>query len=98
MMKNFSNVLYIPDRSSETQFDGDVLNILYMVNQAFIEETNKVFNPRNAMYICRNDGKLNADVIHNKDTLINLNTMLQLARGNYSKSQLEQIMRLQQAV
>lgn len=70
---------------------GDVLNILRMINKQFIEETNRVFNPRNAFYINRNDGKLNMDVIHTKDTLININSLVQLARPNYTEQQLQQI-------
>ena len=78
-------------------FDGDVLNILYMINQQFINEVMKVFNPRNAMYINRNDGTLNMDVLHNKDTLINVNSLVYLARPNYTEDNLARIERIKQA-
>lgn len=72
-------------------FDGDVLNVMYIINKSFFEAANRVLNPRNAMYISRNDGKLNTAVLHNKDTLINANSLLQLARRNYNQEQLEKI-------
>lgn len=72
-------------------FDGDVLNVLYIINNSFFEAANRVLNPRNAMYISRNDGKLSKDILHNKDTLINANGLIYIARPNYSQEQLERI-------
>lgn len=69
----------------------DVLNILVIINKAFYERCRIVFNPRNAMYISRIDGKLNGDLIVQRDTLINTNTFLHLGRKNYSESQLKKI-------
>ena len=43
------------------------------------------------MYISRVDGKLNKDVLPQRDTLINANTFLYLGRGNYSKEQMDKI-------
>ncbi|MGL5329326.1 MAG: hypothetical protein ACRDD7_08660 [Peptostreptococcaceae bacterium] len=43
------------------------------------------------MYISRNDGKFNNDVNHTKDILINLNSLIRLARDSYSDEQLERI-------
>lgn len=48
------------------------------------------------MYVSRNDGKFNNDVNHTKDTLINLNSLVRLARSNYSQEQLERIERAKQ--
>ena len=45
------------------------------------------------MYVSRNDGKFNNDVNHTKDTLINLNSLVRLARPNYSQEQLDRIER-----
>lgn len=73
-------------------FDGDVLNIFHIINKAFFERCYIVFNPRNAMYISRIDGKMNADVLVQRDTLINANTLLHLGRHNYSKSQMDKIL------
>lgn len=72
-------------------FDGDVLNILIIISQAFYERCNIIFNPRNAMYISRIDGKLNSDLIVQRDTLINANTFLYLGRNNYTESELDAI-------
>ena len=43
------------------------------------------------MYISRIDGKLNSDLLVQRDTLINANTFLYLGRDNYSNSQLDKI-------
>lgn len=72
-------------------FDGDVLNIMYINNKQFFEACYKVFNPRNAMMISRNDGKFNSDVNWTKDTLINANGMLYLSRKYYTPEQLQRI-------
>ena len=68
-----------------------MLNIFHIINKAFYERAYVVFNPRNAMYISRIDGKMNADVLVQRDTLINANTLLHLGRHNYSKDQLNKI-------
>ena len=78
-------------KSLAADFDGDVLNILHIINRAFFERCNIVFNPRNAMYISRIDGKLNSDLIVQRDTLINANTFLHLGRKNYTEEQLKAI-------
>ena len=65
-------------------FDGDVLNIVHIINDAFFQRCYQIFNPRNAMYISRIEGKLNPDLIVQRDTLINANTFLYLGRKNYS--------------
>ncbi len=43
------------------------------------------------MYISRIDGKLNSDLLIQRDTLINANTFLHLGRENYSHEQLDKI-------
>lgn len=75
-------------------FDGDVLNILYLINRFFTEQAIRIFNPRNAMQISRNDGKMNNDINHIKDTIINANALINLARPNYTREQIEKIKRL----
>lgn len=77
-------------------FDGDVLNILYLINKDFAEAAFNILNPRNAFYISRNDGKLNSQVLFNKDTLINANALIGLSRKNYSPEQLEKIRKCKQ--
>lgn len=66
------------------------------MNRAFFERAYIVFNPRNAMYISRIDGKMNADVLVQRDTLINANTLLHLGRHNYSNAQIEKIKAIQE--
>jgi hypothetical protein len=73
-----------------------VLNIFYIINKAFYERSFQVLNPRNSMYISNNDGKLNMDVVHQRDTLINSNTLVRLGRSNYTTEQLAKIERLKQ--
>ena len=72
-------------------FDGDVLNIFHIINKAFFERCYIVFNPRNAMYISRVDGKMNSDVLVQRDTLINANTFLHLGRHNYSNKNISKL-------
>ena len=43
------------------------------------------------MYISRIDGKLNSDLLIQRDTLINANTFIHLGRDNYSPEQIEKI-------
>lgn len=69
-------------------FDGDVLNILLIINDAFYNIANEIFNPRNAFYISRNDGYFNTAVSMQRDTLINANTLAGLGRNNYSMDEL----------
>jgi DNA-directed RNA polymerase beta' subunit len=78
-------------------FDGDVLNIFYIINRAFYERSFQVLNPRNSMYISNNDGKLNTDVMHQRDTLINANTLVRLGRGSYTAEELAKIEQLRKS-
>ena len=66
-------------------FDGDVLNILLPINQTFIKLAWEKFNPRNAMYISRNDGYFNTAVSMQRDTLINANTLSRCGRDTYTQ-------------
>jgi len=75
-------------------FDGDTMNILYIINQQFFEAANRAFNPRNALYISRNDGYFNNQVNHCRDTLITANAMIYQSRYNYSEDQKAQIAKL----
>ena len=68
-----------------------MLNIFYILNQAFYERAYQVLNPRNAMYISNNDGKLNRAVIPGRETLINSNTLVKLSRDSYTLEELDEI-------
>lgn len=72
-------------------FDGDTLNILLIINEDFRRAAENVLNPCNSMLISKNDGMFNADYNHQRDTIINANTMLQLSRQYYSKDQIDRI-------
>lgn len=43
------------------------------------------------MHISRNDGMFNEQTNHTKDLVININTMMNLSRKNYSEEQLNAI-------
>ena len=73
---------------------GDVLNILLIINKAFYERAYQIFNPRNAMYISSNDGKFNNAVNHQRDTIINTNTLLRMGRNMYTNEMLDNINRI----
>lgn len=73
---------------------GDVLNILFIINKSFKERAMQIFNPRNTMYISRNDGMFNNDVNHQKDTLINANTFIEIGRSKYTDEELAMIQNL----
>ena len=55
-----------------------------------------IYNPRNACYISRIDGKTNIDVIVQRDTLINANTLLWLGRKNYTPEMLDKIAKIKE--
>lgn len=68
-----------------------MLNILLIINDAFYQRTFEVFNPRNNLYISKNDGMFNNATNHQRDTIINTQTLLKLSRKNYSKENLDKI-------
>lgn len=78
-------------KSLAADFDGDVLNIMHIMNDAFNERCKIVFNPRNAFYISKIDGKVNSDILPQRDTIINANTFVYLGRNNYSEENLKKI-------
>ena len=61
------------------------MNILLLINKDITEAANKVFNPRSAMHISRNDGMMNPQFNHRKDTMILLNTFLSMCNDNYNE-------------
>lgn len=77
-------------------FDGDTLNFLMIYNESFRRECERIYSPRNAFCISRDDGMLNKNVNIFKDTMINLGTMVDLCRDNYSVEQLDKIKALKE--
>ena len=72
-------------------YDGDTLSFLMIYNNEFRDECERVYSARNAFCISRNDGLLNHNVNIFKDTVINLNGLLELSRDNYSPEQISKI-------
>ena len=70
-------------------FDGDVLNVHKIICKEFYEEAYKIFNPRNAMYISRNDGYTSRSILPYKDIMINVNTMKDYYGEGYTEEQIE---------
>ena len=75
-------------------FDGDVLNILEIINDAIYKRASEVFNPRNSFQISRNDGKFNNAVNHQRDTIINYNTAIQCCKNVYSDEDISNLERI----
>jgi hypothetical protein len=72
--------------------DGDTLNILFLLNQEFIRIADERLSPVQ-MYISRNDGQCNSDLIHSRDVIINVNAMKNLYE--YTQEEIDDIRRLQ---
>ena len=64
----------------EADFDGDVLNLLYIINKEFFQKANEVFNPRNNMHVSKNDGRFDQNTSHQRDTIVNLCTFNRLGK------------------
>jgi len=78
-------------------FDGDTLNVMYILDQELLNAAMKVFNPRYAGQISRNDGMFNSNVHHQTDTMICLNSFAQLGRDSYSDQEFDAIKAIQKA-
>ena len=69
----------------------DVLNVLYIINEAFAERAEIVFSPKYAMMMSHDDGKFDSAMNHSRDTLIMLNSFIDLSREYYTQEELDQI-------
>ena len=69
----------------------DVLNVLYIINEAFAERAEIVFSPKYAMMISHDDGKFDSAMNHSRDTLIMLNSFVELSRDYYTEEEINQI-------
>ena len=70
----------------------DTLNILLLYSRAFIEAAENIISPRQ-MFISKNDGRCNMDMMHSRDTIINANSMKSLCE--YTEDEIAKIKRLQ---
>ena len=77
-------------------FDGDTLNIFHIINDSFFQRAYEVFNPRNGMYISRNNGMLNTEVLVQRDTLVNANTLNHLSINKYTEEEMAHIARIKE--
>lgn len=68
------------------------------MNQTFIRLAWEKFNPRNAMYISRDNGYFNANASMQRDTLINANTLARLGRENYTQEEITKFDRIFNAI
>lgn len=75
-------------------FDGDCLNIWYLINKEYIKRCERTFNPRNTMFISKNDGLFNNDLNHSKDMLITANSFINISRDTYSEDEKAHILEL----
>ena len=76
-------------------FDGDTLNILSILNSDFEKYCMIILNPRNNFIISKNDGLMNSAVNHQRDVIINSNTMMQISRDYYTPEMIASIKQAQ---
>lgn len=76
-------------------FDGDTLNILSIINKDFERYAMLIFNPRNNFQISKNDGLMDNSINHQRDIIINSNTLMQVSREYYSSDHIAYIKQLQ---
>ena len=72
-------------------FDGDVLNILLILNENFRKACEEMYSPKNAFCISRNDGLMNSSINIYKDTVVNINAFQDLSIDNYGDARINQI-------
>ena len=70
--------------------------MFHIINEAFFQRAFEIFNPRNSMYISRNNGTFNLDACVQRDTIINANTLMYLGRNSYNKDQLNRLREMKQ--
>lgn len=65
-------------KSMGADFDGDTLNIMLIINDNFLLNAAKLFNPRLSMQVSYNDGMFNERMALQTDTMICINSFTQL--------------------
>lgn len=78
-------------RGLNADFDGDTLNIILLINDELKRAANTVFNPRNAMHISRNDGRMNPLYNLNKDVMVLSNALLSMTDDGYTQDERDAI-------
>lgn len=78
-------------KSMGADFDGDTLNIMLIINDSFLENAAKLFNPRLSMQISYNDGCFNSNMSLQTDTMICLNSFTQLGIDSITPEEYDMI-------
>ena len=66
------------------------LNVILLINNDLKAAANEVFNPRNAMFISRNDGSMESFFNLQDDAIILVNTFLSMTNNNYNEEDLRE--------
>lgn len=69
-------------------FDGDVLNITWIISEELLMYAENVYNPRNAMMINRNNGQVDIEVMHNRDTMLVADCIKEAGTNGYTEEEL----------
>lgn len=78
-------------KSMGADFDGDTLNIMLIINDDFLINAGKLFNPRLSMQISPNDGMFNSNMSLQTDTMICINSFTQLGIDTMTQDELDMI-------
>ena len=78
-------------KSMGADFDGDTLNIMLIINDEFLLNAAKLFNPRLSMQVSYNDGMFNGRMALQTDTMICLNSFSQLGIDEITDEEYEMI-------
>ena len=78
-------------KSMGADFDGDTLNIMLIINDEFLINAARLFNPRLSMQISYNDGMFNANMALQTDTMICINSFAQLGLDSMSQEDIDAI-------
>lgn len=65
--------------------------MFYIINNLFAQRAEVVFSPKYAMMISHDDGKFDSAMNHSRDTLIMLNSFVDLSRDAYTAEELNLI-------
>lgn len=78
-------------KSMGADFDGDTLNITLIINDEFLLNAAKLFNPRLSMQVSYNDGMFNSKMSLQTDTMICINSFAQLGINSITEEELRLI-------
>ncbi len=85
-------------KSMGADFDGDTLNIMLIINDEFLLNAAKLFNPRLSMQVSYNDGMFNERMALQTDTMICINSFTQLGIDEITDEEYDMIYACQNCV